>query len=107
MTSVFDGMAGVLAATLGAPVVISGSFSGTAQAVFREMPYEQEMADGRVSVVVTPTLRLSRAIATLVKGDVVAPSETPGRTFTVLQSFPSGSPAADATITYTLEEVRE
>lgn len=105
MPSVFDGMTGVLNAVFGAPVAISGSFTGTVQAVFRETPIEQEIADGRVAVVVMPTLRLTRDVAQLARGDLIAPSETPGRTFTVLQSFPSGSAAADAFVTYALEEV--
>lgn len=106
MSSVFDGMAGVLNTMFGASVVISGSVTGTFQAIFREVPVEQEVADGRIVVAVTPTLRVRRSdIAALVKGDVVAPSETPGRTFKVLQSFPSQSPAADRFVTYTLEQV--
>ena len=44
-------------------------------------------------------------IASLSKGDVVAPAATPGRSFTVLKPIPSGSPAADAFITWVLEEV--
>lgn len=104
--SVFDGMAGALNSVFGAPATISGSFAGTIQAVFREVPTEDQIGDGRPFVVVTPILRVLKSTAALVKGDVVAPSETPGRTFTVLQSLPSGSPATDAFVTYSLEEVR-
>lgn len=104
--SVFDGLAGVLSSVLGAPVTISGSFAGTIQAIFREMPLDQLAGDGRVFVVVTPTLQVRRNVAVLIKGDIAAPSETPGRTFTVLQSYPSGSPAVDALVSYAMEEVR-
>jgi hypothetical protein len=109
MSSVFEGMAGALNAVFGAPVTITraGHAAVTLQAVFREMPIEQEAADGRPIVTITPTVRVPKdAIASLVLGDTVAPSTTPGRSFTVLQNFPGSSPATDAFVTYVLEEVR-
>lgn len=107
MPSVFDGMTGVLSDVFGAPVTITGSVSATVTGIFREAVLEQEGADGRVFFGVTPSLKLRKsAVAPLVKGDVVAPSVVPGRSFTVLQAFPSGSPAADAFVVYVLEEVR-
>ena len=106
MTTVFDGMTGVLNAVFGAPVTILGDFPQVVQAIFREMPYEQEIGDGRTIVEVTPTVQIRKSdIASLSKGDVVAPAATPGRSFTVLKPIPSGSPAADAFITWVLEEV--
>lgn len=109
MTSVFDGMAGALNTVFGAPVTImrAGQVAVTLQAVFREMPIEQEAADGRPFVTITPTVRVPRdAIAGLAAGDRVSPSTTPGRIFTVLQSYPGASPATDAFVTYVLEETR-
>lgn len=107
MASVFDGMTGVLADVFGAPVTISGSVSATVAGLFREAVLEQEGADGRVFFGVTPSVKLRKGtVAALVKGDVVAPSVAPGRSFTVLQAFPSGSPADDAFVVYALEEVR-
>lgn len=109
MTGIFDGMAGVLNTVFGAPVTITpqGSAPATLAGVFRELPIEQETGDGRMIVTVTPTLRVPKdVIAQLAVGDLVAPSLTPGRTFTVLQWVPSPSAAADAFITYLLEEVR-
>lgn len=109
MASVFDGMAGVLNAVFGAPVTVTraGQAAVPLQAIFREMPVEQEAADGRIMVTISPTLRVRKGdIAALAVGDLVAPSTTGARTFKVLQAFPSGSPATDAFVTYLLEEVR-
>lgn len=109
MASVFAGMAGVIGAVLGAPVTITraGFAAVTLQAVFREMPVEQEGADGRVFASVSPVLKVQKtAIAALSKGDLVAPSTTGVRTFKVLQVFASASPASDGFVTYLLEEVR-
>ena len=101
------GMTGVLADVFGAPVTISGSVAATVAGLFREAVMEQEGADGRVFFGVTPSVKLRKGtVAALVKGDVVAPSVAPGRSFTVLQAFPSGSPADDAFVVYALEEVR-
>ncbi len=106
MTSVFDGMAGILNAVFGAPVTVMGNFPQVVQAIFREMPYEQESADGRTFVVVTPTVQIRKSdIASLSPGDLVVPAATPGRSFKVLKPIPSGSPASDAFVTYVLEEV--
>ena len=109
MPAIFDGMAGVLNAVFGAPVTITraGQSAVTVQAVFREMPVEDEAADGRTFLSITPTLKLQKtAIAALAKGDLVAPASSAPRTFKVLQFFPGASPAADAFVTYLLEEVR-
>lgn len=109
MTSVFDGVAGVLASVFGAPVTIhrEGRAAETFQAVFRETPVEQETADGRTFVTVSPTLRLRQSdVALLRPGDQVLPASTPNRRFQVLQSMTSGSPATDAFVTYVLEELR-
>lgn len=109
MSSVFDGMAGVMNAVFGSPVTITraGQAAVTLQAIFREVPIEQESGDGRVFVTVTPILRVRQGdIALLAKGDLVAPAATAPRTFKVLQFFPSGSPATDALLGYHLEEVR-
>lgn len=105
----FSGLAGVLNGVFGAPVTITrrGEAAVTLQAVFRDVPVEQEAADGRTVVTITPTVRIQKdAIAALVRGDLVAPSAASGRTFTVLQAYPGASPASDAFVTYVLEEVR-
>lgn len=107
--SVFDGLAGVLAVTLGAPVTITRAGHGavTLQAVFREDLIEQAAGDGRIFVGPAPTVKVRTGdIAALAKGDLVAPAATSPRTFTVLQTYPATSPGADAFITYLLEEVR-
>ena len=107
--SVFDGLAGALNSVFGAPVTITraGQSAVAVQAVFREVPVEQEAADGRPFVTISPTLQVQKnAIAALAKGDLIAPSTTAGRTFKVLQKYPNASPAVDALVTYLLEEVR-
>ena len=106
--SVFDGLAGVLAGTFGAPVTITRISQApvTVLAVFRETSVMQSMADGRELPVIVPTLQVSRAlIAAIARGDLIAPSVTPGRTFTVLAPHVSGSPAVDGFIIAELEEV--
>lgn len=107
--SVFDGLAGVLAVTLGAPVTITRAGQGavTLQAVFREDLVEQMAADGRTFVSVAPSVKVCKTdIAALAVGDLVAPSTTGTRTFKMLQVYPATSPGVDAFITYLLEEVR-
>ena len=109
MASIFDGLAGALNAVFGAPVTITrrGEAAVTLQAVFRELPVEQDGADGRPFVTITPTLRVQKdAIAALVRGDLVAPSTASGRSFVVLQPYFGASPASDAFLTYVLEECR-
>lgn len=106
MASVFDGLSGALVATFGAPVTFTkaGQSPATLAAVFREQPTEQEVADGRIMSVILPTVRVRKSDLLLSPRDIVDPGT--GKTYVVLQAFPSGSPASDAFVTYLLEEVR-
>jgi hypothetical protein len=107
--SIFDGLTGLLASAFGDPVTVtrSGHGSVTVAGIFRESPLDEAAGDGRSFVTTVPHVQLRRSdFATLAVGDVIAPSSTPGRTFKVLQPYPSGSPAVDAFVTYELEEVR-
>lgn len=106
MASVFDGLSGALNSVFGAPVTFTKTDQApvTLVAVFREQPVEQEIADGRIVSVITPTVRVQKSDLGLAVRDVVDPGH--GKTYVVLQAMPSGSPAADAFVTYLLEEVR-
>ncbi|WP_299145983.1 hypothetical protein [uncultured Tateyamaria sp.] len=97
--SLFDGVAGVLADVFGAPVIYTPK-TGEAvqvQATLRHEPTEVVGDDGRVTLITSPTLRVSRAVlANPLPGDVVALAATPEDAFEVLNKIHSGSPAADA-----------
>lgn len=106
MTGIFDGLAGALADTFGAPVTHQSSMGPvrTIVSVFREMPVEVFEEDGRATLVMQPVWRvpLNRAQG-IERGDEIVP--VPGRRFRVLNRQASGSPAADATVTFELEEI--
>jgi hypothetical protein len=106
MTSAFDGMTGVLNEVFGSPVVLTRQGDGpvTVTAVFREMPVEDDVADGRSVVTMMPTLRLRKTDGDLAKGDLVAPGN--GKTYVVLRPIQTASPASDAFVFYPLEEVQ-
>lgn len=106
MTSVFDGMAGVISATLGASATylpVTGS-AAQIRGVFREEPIEVAREDGSVVLIEAPTMRVSRAVlADVRRGDRFLLAD--GRTFKVLNRIGTGSPAADAFFVYELELV--
>lgn len=96
MTSIFDGMAGVLNGIFGAPVMISpgGGPAVEVRGVLRDEPVEQEGQDGETVVSILPSLKLQLADAQgLVRGDLVEAAD--GRRFRVTHPVPGTSPAAD------------
>ncbi|MEC7763381.1 MAG: hypothetical protein VX874_15875 [Pseudomonadota bacterium] len=104
--SIFDGMAGVLNGVFGAPVTVTpeGEAAVEIRGVFRENPVTVPDADGREVLSVLPVLSVPRNVAeTLASGTVVNPGN--GRTYSVVNSLPSGSPAGDGFINYELEEI--
>lgn len=106
MTSVFDGMAGLLADVFGSSITVtpSGGSATAVTGIFREGPIKVPDADGFPVTVVSPTLRIAASEGvTLAFGDAVDPGN--GRTYRVVDPVPSGSPAADAFTIYSLEEV--
>lgn len=110
MTSVFDGMAGVLNGVFGAPVVYQPAYgpAQTVQAVFRAEPIEVAGSDGHAVLIVAPTLRVQRNILPDIgRGDHVVPSvaSARGKTFKVINMIPTASPAGDAFWVCELEEV--
>lgn len=108
MTSVFDGMGGVLNAVFGAPVNVTraGQSAVAVQGVFRFVTIDDPTADGRGIYEQVPTLRLPiNLMPALKRGDTVQPSAFPGRTFAVLQPDLNGMPAVDTMVTYVCEEI--
>jgi hypothetical protein len=106
--SIFDGIGSIVAETFGAGATITRQATGvpvTVRAVFRFVMTDDPVADGRGLIQNTPVLRIpADAFFPLVRGDVVQPSDHPGRSFIVLQRDDSGSAGADRMITYICEE---
>jgi len=104
MSGIFDGMAGLLADTFGSSVVLrdAAGTARTVQAVFREVPIDEDLGDGRMQVSVVPVLRVTRTAASGIrKGDWLTLPD--GRAFRVLRPIPSPSPAADAFVAFEME----
>ena len=97
MTSVFDGMTGILADVFGAPVIWHPA-NGPAveiQSIFRESPIEVDGADGQIVRIEAPTWRVARDLAQAVaRGDQITVPD--GRIFRVMVVHNTGSPARDA-----------
>ena len=105
MTTVFDGMAGVLNSVLGAPVSVylRGAELRQMQAYFRMQPMEAAQDDGGSVLVQMPMLEVPKTDADQMRrGDIVLLSD--GQQFKVLSRNPNGSPASDAFIAFALEE---
>lgn len=105
MASVFDGMAGVLAETLGAPVLFLPQVGQSREvlSIFRETPVEATGDDGGAIIINMPTWRVRKSDAVAVRGDQIEVSG--GRRYVVVASYISGSPADDAFVIYKLEVV--
>jgi len=103
MTALFDGLAGALVDTFGAPVTVSptADLPRTVRGVLREYPVDDGTGDGRRQATILPTLRLMRPDAEGVgRGAMV---EQGGRFWRVLRPVPSSSPAADAVVIFEME----
>ncbi len=106
MTSVFDGMAGLLNVTFGGPVIHTPEIGPqvTIQAQFRKRPIEVLDRDGVAMLMMHPSLRVPEPVASAIKdGDHIVPAS--GVIYRVLNRHPSGSPAADAAVIFELREV--
>lgn len=104
MTSIFDGMAGVLNSVFGAPVMYLPQTGEprAVQSVFRESPITVSGPDGGDVLIVAPTWKVPRNLLPEVRrNDQIEVSG--GRLFKVLNQIGSGSPASDAFIIYELE----
>jgi hypothetical protein len=106
MTSVFDGMATVIGKVLGATVIHVDAFGVSHDltgAIFRVGPVEIQDDDGRVVLLVVPSLSVQRPAADSIRrGDMINPGN--GKIYRVETSQPGGSPAPDAFVTIELEE---
>lgn len=106
MPSVFDGMAGVLDDVFGAPVMIYPAGGGqlVGRGIFRETPVSAADEDGHAVLVTSPTLRMRKPDATVLRvGDLIKP-ECDDRMFRVLNRWANGSPARDAFVVFELED---
>jgi hypothetical protein len=107
VTSLFDGMAGLLTDVFGGPVTITpvGGAPQAVRGVFREVPIDDDVADGRPGFSFVPVLRLQKLLSdSLTKHARVTLPD--GREFILLRPVPGGSPAADAFVTWEMEAVR-
>jgi len=108
VTTVFDGMAGVMAKAFGAPVIYVPK-SGepvTVRAMLREGPIEVAGDDGRAVLILSPTLQVPKTVLpNIARGDLVSAVSVPEKVYLVLNSLPNGSPAADAMLICELELV--
>lgn len=105
MTSVFDGMAGIINGVLGDTVTVLPAVGSSFDlaGIFREEPIEVLEADGRGVLIMSPTLSVQKPLsASLAKGDVIQPSD--GRQFKVVNRQSNGSPASDAFVIFELED---
>lgn len=106
MTSVFDGLAGITAAVFGANILYQPKVGSSreVQSVFREQPIEATDQDGHPVLIVAPTWRVQRALVPeLARGDKILPAN--GKTYSIKNLWPSGSPAADAAVICEMELV--
>ena len=106
MTGLFDGVAGLLADVLGAPVTYTpaGGAPRTIQSLFREAPVEAIDADNHPALTVAPTWRVQRhLVPELAHGDRIQPGN--GRPYIVQNPHPSGSPAEDGFLICELERI--
>lgn len=107
MTSIFDGMAGILNQVFGAPVAWtpSGGSTSTIRGVFRDTPVRVPTEDGGEVVTVTPTIEVQKPAADQIRrGDTIIPGN--GKSYTVLAPFAKGSPAGDAFVIFELETLQ-
>lgn len=106
MTSIFDGVAGILADVVGDLVAYQpqSGVSRDIQSIFREAPIEVEGADGHEVLITAPSWRVSRHLAPEVRrGDRI--SVPGGRAFKIMNVHPTGSPARDAFVVCELQLV--
>lgn len=104
MTSVFDGMAGVLNGVFGAPVTIHPGGGGGVEirGVIRDREVEVPDGDGQVVLGTFTTLKAQVGDVTgLVRGNAVSQG---ARSWTVDYRLPSESPAADRFETFVLKD---
>jgi hypothetical protein len=108
MPTVFDGMAGILNAVFGAPVIITPPLQSpqSVQGVFRDGPIEVMSEEGRPVWFDALTLQVNRSAAAIAVMDAtVTVASRPCDTFRILTAHQTRSPANDAFIVCELERV--
>ncbi|MEZ5724385.1 MAG: hypothetical protein R3E47_04750 [Paracoccaceae bacterium] len=99
MTSIFDGMSAIIAGALGGTVRYRPT-TGPERDVpglFREAPIEVEDATGNIVLIPAPTWRVAHnLVPELARGDQITTPD--GRSWSVMNVQPGGSPAADANV---------
>lgn len=109
MTSIFDGLTGIIAGVLGKPDILwspVGHDPVSVESVFRHVQVEVAGADGESVMAMAPTWRvpLDPDWPRIPKrGDTIEPGD--GETYRILWQQPSGSPAADHFLIFALEKV--
>ena len=106
MTSIFDGMTGILNDTFGGPVMHTpnGAPAVEIKAVFRRAPIQILQDDESEVLVMAPTLTVPEPVASAIAVDeLIQPAG--GSIYRVLKSHKSGSPALDAAVVFQLREV--
>lgn len=107
MTSLFDGLSGLLADTFGGSVRYEPQNSIDArdiQSVFREQPIEVQGADGQNVLIDAPTWRVERnCVPEVRRGDQLRLAD--GRRFKITTTHNSGSPSVDAFVICELQEI--
>lgn len=106
MTSLFDGVSSMLAATFGGRVMHAPAQGVPVEieAIFRREQVEMLAEDGTVSLDMAPMLHVAEPVAsTIATGDLVTPEG--GVAHRVKNRHPSGSPAVDAFVIFQLQEV--
>lgn len=101
MSRLFDGLGSVITATFGDTVTIQrlGTPDFTVQAMFRREPVEAIDGDGRAVLLVSPSLKLTRAEADkLATGDTVRAPDGGADLQIVNAQVHSSSPARDALV---------
>lgn len=104
MTSLFDGVSGLISGVFGAPVTLTSQTGAVRiiEAVIRNSPVELMGEDGRGVLDVAPQMRVVAWVAAGIEvGDHVETAS--GVRYRVLHRQPSGSPATDAMTLFGLE----
>lgn len=107
MTSLFDGMPGLLSGVFGAVVTYLPKAGGSReiQSIFRESPIDITGADGQELRIDAPTWRVERNLAPeLSKDDRITVAD--GRSFKVTVVHSNGSPGRDAFMICELHLIR-
>jgi len=109
MTSIFDGLTGILTGVLGDPGITwlpVGHDAVVVESIFRLSPVEVGGADGEPVMAMTPVWRVPFDPAwprEPKRGDIIQPGD--GKSYRILWKQPSGSPAADHFLLFGLELV--